>query len=82
MAKDKCEHFIKQHSSSHLMCVEEQTDGTVRGLLAHALVVIPLCLRVEGTTLPKPGQRLRPLLLLLLLKLCVHVHVYQHGDGI
>lgn len=66
------------HCSGHLMRVEEQTDGTVRWLLAHALIVFPLCLRVEWTTLPKPRQRLRPLLLLLLLRLHVHIHVCQH----
>lgn len=77
MAKGKCEKFIKEHSSGHLMCVEEQADGTVGGPLAQALVELPLRLRVEGTTLPKPRQRLGPLLLLLLLKLHVHIRVYN-----
>lgn len=59
-----------------MVSVEEQADGAVGGLLAHALVVLPLCLRVMWPTLPQLGQRLRPLLFLLLLKLHIYVPIY------
>lgn len=35
--------------------VEEQADGAVGGLLAQALVVLPLYLRVVWATLPQLG---------------------------
>lgn len=77
-----CSWFNTNELSCHLMVsVEEQADGAVGGLLAHPLVVLPLCLRVVRPTLPQLGERLRPLLLLLLLHLHVHIHICWHGGG-
>lgn len=64
-----------------MVSVKEQADGAVRGLLAHALVVLFLCLRTTWATLPQPGKWLCPLLFLLLLDLYVYTHVYRCNDG-
>lgn len=64
-----------------MVSVEEQADGAVGGLLAHALVVLSLCLRVVRPTLPQLGQRLCPLLFLLLLDLHIYIHIYRWDDG-
>lgn len=45
-----------------LVCVEERADGTVRGLGAHALIVLPLLLQVGRFVLPQVSQRFSPAL--------------------
>lgn len=57
--------------------VEEQADGAVGRLLAHALVELSLCLRIVRSTLPQLGERLRPLLGLLLLKFLIYIIIYR-----
>ena len=57
--------------------VEEQADAAVGGLLAHALVVLSLCLWIIWPTLPQLAERLRPLLFLLLLNFRVHTPFYN-----
>lgn len=45
-----------------LVCVEERTDGAVRGPGAHALIVLSLLLQVGRFVLPQVSQGFSPAL--------------------
>lgn len=75
--KRLCKKILNACICHLVVSVEDQADGAIGVLLAHALVVLSLCLKVIWSTLPQLGKRLCPLLFLFLVALQIYIRIYR-----